>query len=169
MLLAEDILIRQACLDDWPAIKRLRERFAKTKAVDYISASLPELEAYLVNSLQNPTVGMIVAYHRERMVGLASVCVFAQPQLGVPGLADKRFGFINAIYIESSIRIGGENVMMPSEVGLGFSRAIEEWAKQRGATWLMGNVREGGPLQAFQRKYGFRVLHTIIGKEIADG
>lgn len=165
-----DIEVSTATLDDWPEIKKLHHRYVKTKAPQFIQADIPSLQSYLVNSIAAPRVaGFLTLRWNGRLIGLVALQVLSNQQLATTGLQPTVHGFIHAVYIETTSRVNNEMKTIPDEAGRIFCKKIEEWAKIRGADWIFGNVRTEKRNVGFVRKYGFKMLHQVIGKEITDG
>lgn len=159
--------VHEASLDDWPEIKKLHQRYVKTKAPKFIQADIASLQSYLVNSIAAPQVaGFMVLRLNEKVIGLGALQMLLNQQLASPGLQTKPHGFIHAVYIETVYRSGGDMKVVPDDAGRIFCNKMEEWAKMRGADWIFGNVRTEKRNVGFVRKYGFNMLHQVIGKEI---
>jgi hypothetical protein len=157
-------LMRLAALDDWTDIKSLWCRFQKSKATNYIHASLDDLGMYLVNGLVYPhQVALLVGEMDDSLISFCSICAVTNPQLSAPSLQPRYHGFIHSIYVESSLPSGDK---VPRKAGMKFLEDIENWARERNCEYLFGNVRMDGSFNALYRKYGFEKTHLVISKKI---
>jgi GNAT superfamily N-acetyltransferase len=167
VIVQEATTVTSATLDDWPDVKRLHQQYVKTKATAFIQADLKDLEAYLINSITRPDIiGFLLQRYAEKLVGMVSLQLVFNTQLSVLGLPPKPQTFIHAAYIKSTVRANGDNVPTPSYVGPVLLEAVEHWASERGAEWMFGNVRTDKRNVGFERKYGFELMHQLIGRRI---
>lgn len=173
------ITIRAAGMDDWDRLKDLHFRLQTDKARNYISCSLPELESYFLNSKLFPQITLMVVDWQIRpgwnaVVGLAAMMLIDAPQLSQTGVYAKpvRHCFIHAAYVPSWVMPDRmEKLKVPSECGPELWKAMEGWAKKHGACFIYGNVRLDGNFAAFEKKYGLKKQHVVIGKnlEVSSG
>lgn len=164
-----DCEVYPATLDDWQEIKDLYNHFQETKATVFIQAELPDLQSYLANSLTMPDkVGFVLLRYHGHLIGMASLCIVLNQQISEMGVQVVPQGFINAVYIRPSYTDGESCRTVPHEAGKMLCWGIEQWAALRNAEYVFGNVRTEKRNTGFVRKYGFRLMHQVIGKKIGD-
>lgn len=159
------VIVKDAGVEDWQALKHLHAKLQMDKARNYISCSLEELESFLLNSKLFPQVKLLVVEWDRRIAGLAAMMLIDAPQMGQTGVYAQRVRhvFIHAAYVPSWV---GVKERVPREAGPKLWEAMEGWSKQMGACFIYGNVRLDGNFNAFERKYGLKKQHVVIGKNL---
>jgi GNAT superfamily N-acetyltransferase len=153
------LTVRQLELDDWVSIKELQVRVLDSRASRYIWVDDASLEAYFYNSHFFPDrVGMLGLWEGSQLIGTVALFITATPQMNIRGAPPILHAFIHSVFIaETRNKNAGPYLLA----------AMEEWAAQRGAPQLLGNIypREGR-VNSFVKKYGFKPYHTVIGKDV---
>lgn len=168
------ITIRPANVDDWERLKDLHFRLQTDKARNYISCSLSELESFLVNSKMFPQIHLLIVDWQIRpgwntIAGLAAMMAIEAPRMGDMGVYRGKVvhAFIHAAYVPSYVipdRM--HKLKVPKDAGIELWKAMEGWARSIGACFIYGNVRLDGNFAAFEKKYGLKKQHIVIGKDI---
>lgn len=168
------ITVRPAELNDWESLKDLHYKLQRDKARNYISCNINELEAFFLNSKLFPQVRLLVVDWQIRpgwntVVGLAAMMAIETPRMGDTGVYRNRVihCFIHAAYVPSWVIPDRMNKMrVPPEAGPELWKHMEEWARSVGACFIYGNVRLDGNFRAFEKRYGLKKQHIVIGKEL---
>lgn len=174
----DDAWVGPVGIDDWPDIKHLQKDFEGTRFQNYVSGTLPELEAFYVRSRAWPEqVGFLQVRWNDHLCGLASLLLIDSPQLGSADRPVDRHCFIHSVYIAPKITechgtAGGRTHRVPGYVGKVMCEGMVRWAARLradgmgGATKLFGNVRLDGNFGGFARKFGFMKTHTVVVKDL---
>lgn len=153
------LCVRQAELDDWIHIKTLQKEVQGSRAERFIYAGDAELEAAFLHSNVNPVnVALLGLWDESVLRGMVSLFLQIQPQMHILGAPNMVNAFIQSVYVSPSAR---------PIAGFFLLKAIEDWARQRKAPLIAGNIypREGR-VNAFVKKYGFEPYHTVIGRKV---
>ena len=158
--------VTNASLDDWQDIKVLVHELQESRFSAILGADINGMECWLHNSKLFPqSVGLLLLRWEGRLVGLCALMAVDAPEPGSLGLGGnvrtQRHGFIHSVYIAP---YADEKV--PQCAGQVLLKGIEQWARERGAVYLYGNVRLDGRFGALWRKFGLSPQHGVIGRAI---
>lgn len=156
--------VRVATINDWTAIKALAET-VQPKAQKNIDINEHTLQQYLVNALAHPDHLSFLVLERvddrngieDRWVcGMMPVHIQPTPVLKAAGIPWSTPAFVPFVYIGCNDKCAGALML----------HSLDEWCRQHGAQFVYGNVREDGPFQAWDKVYGFKVLHKTVYREV---
>lgn len=152
-----DFECRPVTLDDWGSLKELVARARNSKAGGIIHTDPKELELAVIHSIApNIPFRVQVLLQGKSVVGYAIGVL----QQGVT-LAGSMSGggpvhcFIHTVYTAPGT---------PKEATKALLDSLEDYAKRGGASLVYGTIRAGGPIAAWQRRWGYGPLYTGIGK-----
>lgn len=151
---------RAACLDDWSELCDLVRTLRNSPAGDYISTTLEDMELALVNSIspQVPFRLQVLTDGGQEVMGYA-MCVIT-----------KAMNLASNAGPDLTLQCGVHSFFLLPEVtwngGIVLRDGIESYAREQGCNFVYGNVRHGGPLNLWSRKYGYEPMWTAIGKEL---
>jgi GNAT superfamily N-acetyltransferase len=123
------------------------------------SGPQPRSRKFFEDMLQGPDSGVIVADAGQQLVGLAHGVMRSAPEL--PVFVQQRWGVLDGLVVDPACRRRG--------VGRRLTEAFEQWALDRGASWVELNVYEfNAEARGFYESLGYLPLSTKLRRPRRD-
>lgn len=123
------------------------------------SSCLEELHVTIQNIIDNKDAAILVAEINGQLVGLGEV--YLREDSPNPLKVQHSYGHLQSMIVTQAYRGRG--------IGSRILKAVEQWAKARGATEIRLDTWEfrEGPLE-FYEKYGYRTLRRMLVRKLQD-
>lgn len=150
----------KADLEHWPEIERLYEEFLKSPFTARFDLNKEGLRRYFKLSLVDQRYAVLCVREDQDLVGLSILYEILAPCV-FKGLVPQTF--VHVCYI---------NPKASREAGDLMNQGVELWGRSMKHSHVIANVRVTAKnpfkLRAIDKRYGFKPLYIVIGKELKE-